>query len=230
MIGRDVEQHGDARLERRESFRAGTTTPRRRPTSPAPGVDALPRSADCRCCRPTRTLEAARSAAGGRSAPWSWTLPFVPVTATIGALQRRYASSISPTTGTLASCRRRTTGDVGGTPGESTADSRCRQQPLAARPGQRSARPTDFGGRDGAGELRTALLVGRVARDAASAQARATLARPLVPRPITRTRFAGVEREDIAHRTMANPTANRAATQAKSVPSPSSRASRSSSK
>ena len=38
-------------------------------------------------------------------------LPLVPVTATIGALQIRYATSISPKTGTPASWTRRTIGD-----------------------------------------------------------------------------------------------------------------------
>src|ERR1700688_1713751 len=62
--------------------------------------------------------------AAANSAPISAVVvdfPFVPVTATIGALQIRYATSTSLKTGTPAAWTRRTTGAVSGMPGESTA-------------------------------------------------------------------------------------------------------------
>ena len=61
-------------------------------------------------------------------------LPFVPVTAMMGALQSRYASSISPITGTFASWRRRTTGEVGGTPDARRIDEAFARDIHFARP------------------------------------------------------------------------------------------------
>ena len=122
MIGRDVEQHGDARLERRESFRAGTTRPRRRPNrrSPAPstslisGLPMLP---------PTRTLQAA---AAQQMADQRGRRRFSLRSGDRD--DRRLAQAVGELdladhrhVGRVAS--RRTTGDVGGTPGESTARS-----------------------------------------------------------------------------------------------------------
>ena len=66
--------------------------------------------------------------AAANSAPTSAVvvvLPFVPVTATIGALHRRYATSTSLNTGIAGACTRRTSGLLSGMPGESTATVTC---------------------------------------------------------------------------------------------------------
>ena len=129
--------------------------------------------------------------------------PFVPVTATIGALHKRYATSISPKTGTLPACTARTAFDVNGTPGKSTALVR-----VAATSGFRTgamnrranpfttsiASPSCSGG------------FSSVANTVAPRLRRTSVqARPLFPSPMTRARFAPVEvKLRRAHRTIAH--------------------------
>ncbi len=97
----------------------------------------------------------------------------------------RYATSTSLNTGTPAACTRRTSGLLSGIPGESTATVRSRQRRRRARPARRTARSRrELGER--VGELLGRCLVGRGDR-ADARRSTSTLARPLRPRPMTRT-------------------------------------------
>ena len=115
VVGREVQQHRDPRMERVDRLRAGSCSPRRRGACRA-STRRPARSAARRCCRrPSTSMPAASSIR-----PVSVVvvdLPFVPVIAMTRPRSQRDASSSSPITGTpraraasIAGCSRRHAG------------------------------------------------------------------------------------------------------------------------
>ena len=166
---------------------------------------------------PTRTLRphAATDARSGRSSstcPWSRS-PRRSARCTCG---RRPRSRRRPGRVTLHRARPPT---LSGTPGESTAN--VSPDDPSSAPARRT-RAGRFDGLDRVVQFARRLFVGRVDGRAARAQHR-TLARPLLPRPMTRTRSRASKRH---HRTRNHPIAEARARPSRSAPSPSSRANR----